>query len=285
VINCEIDVDLYFYGELDAADCVRIEAHLRQCDACRQRLDDLHAIRSALTGRPVVDAPPAGDWSGFTARLDRSLEPSFQELRSTRSSPPSLARRFVTPLRFRRAHGLIARADAASARSRARGVRTGHARAAALAAIIVIVALGISVAVRVRHSVPAARHSVKVEDLTAPVPAGATPDPLREATAEHLERSKLVVLGLTALDPKQTHAADWQYERRLAGTLLDDTRLYRQAAQQRGMTDVARVMRDLETVLIETSMSDTTDSEALARVQRLIAKRDLLAKMQLAGTN
>jgi len=154
-------------------------------------------------------------------------------------------------------------------------------------AIIVIVALGISVAVRVRHSVPAASHSVKVEDLThpAPVPAGATPDPLREATAEHLERSKLVVLGLTALDPKQTHAADWQYERQLAGTLLDDTRLYRQAAQQRGMTDVARVMRDLETVLIETSMSDTTDSEALARVQRLIAKRDLLAKMQLAGTN
>ena len=108
---------------------------------------------------------------------------------------------------------------------------------------------------------------------------------MRAVTAEHLERSKLVVLGLTALDARQTHAADWQFERQLAGTLLDDTRLYREMAQERGLDDIARVMRDLETVLIETSMSDSTDRDALARVQRLIAKRDLVVKMQLAATN
>jgi hypothetical protein len=106
---------------------------------------------------------------------------------------------------------------------------------------------------------------------------------LRAVSAEHLERSKLVVLGLATLDPKRTRAADWQYERRLAGTLLDDTRLYRQAAQDHGMTDMAHVMRDLETVLIETSMSDTSDRQALARLQRLIAKRDLVVKMQLVA--
>ena len=36
------------YDELDAAARARIEAHLRRCDACRQRLDDLHAIRRAV---------------------------------------------------------------------------------------------------------------------------------------------------------------------------------------------------------------------------------------------
>jgi hypothetical protein len=243
------DVELYFYDELDAADRTRVEAHLRRCDACRQRLDDLHVIRRALAARPVVDAPPAGDWSGFMRRLERSTA------RRSARSLPALAH---------------------------------LPNMVAMAAMLAIVALGISVAMRVREAAPGPRRAASVHEGTrpAPVPTAAAADSsLREATAEHLERSKLVVLGLTALDPRQTRAADWQYERQLAGTLLDDTRLYRQAAQQRGMTDVARVMRDLETVLIETSMSDSTDREALARVQRLIAKRDLVVKMQLVGTN
>jgi hypothetical protein len=108
---------------------------------------------------------------------------------------------------------------------------------------------------------------------------------LREVSAEHLERSKLVVLGLATLDPARARPADWQYERQLAGTLLTDTRLYRMAAQGRGLNDVAHVMRDLETVLIETSMSDSSDRQALARVQKLIAKRDLVVKMQLVAEN
>jgi hypothetical protein len=38
-------------------------------------------------------------------------------------------------------------------------------------------------------------------------------------------------------------------------------------------------------VLIEASMSDSTDRRALARVQRLIAKRDLVVKMQMVAAN
>lgn len=263
------DIELYFYGELAGADLRRVEAHLRRCHACRQRLDDLRAIRRALADRPVVDAPPAGDWSGFMRRLDRSTE----GLRPSDSPARPLARRSAGPL-------------------------TALARVptmAAMAAMLAIVALGIYAAARVREGAPVPRHLANVREHVTNVQDAARPAPappataadssLREATAEHLERSKLVVLGLTALDPKQARAADWKYERQLAGTLLDDTRLYRQAAQQRGMTDVARVMRDLETVLIEASMSDSTDHDALARVQRLIAKRDLVVKMQLAGTN
>jgi len=44
---CELfasaDVELYFYDELEAVDRVRVEKHLRSCEPCRQRLDDLHA--------------------------------------------------------------------------------------------------------------------------------------------------------------------------------------------------------------------------------------------------
>jgi len=254
MIDCGLAIDLYFYDELDATDRALVQAHLGRCDACRQRLDDLHAIRHALAERSVVDAPPAADWSGFMRRLDTSCITQPAERRtsalSVRRPVPRISARWMI----------------------------------AMAAMLTIAALGIYLARHVRDGAPQPPQAVKAEDVALPAsrPAG---DPLREATAEHLERSKLVVLGLTALDPRQTHAGDWQYERQLAGTLLDDTRLYRQAAQQRGMTDVAGVMRDLETVLIETSMSDSTDREALARVQRLIAKRDLVVKMQLVGTN
>lgn len=275
MIGCELlesaDVELYFYDELAGADRARVEAHLRRCDACRQRLDDLHAIRRALADRPVVDAPPAGDWSGFMRRIDAAYSAQW----AARPSVPSVYS--------------VARSAVPSVYSVAKlSARSAFSVACLAAAMIAIVALGIYAAMRVREKAPVRLQTAQVERTAHPAPAAAaTPaaadSSLREATAEHLERSKLVVLGLTALDPKQTHAADWQYERQLAGTLLDDTRLYRQAAQQRGMTDVAHVMRDLETVLIEASMSDSTDREALARVQRLIAKRDLVVKMQLAA--
>jgi hypothetical protein len=43
-------------------------------------------------------------------------------------------------------------------------------------------------------------------------------------------------------------------------------------------------MRDLETVLLETALSDNSDRDALERLQRLIAKRDLVMKMQVIST-
>lgn len=265
--DCELldtpDVELYFYGELDPVERARVDAHLRDCDTCRHRLEDLHVIRRALALRPAVDAPPAGDWSGFMRRLDASVG-----LRPTRHVESSVVLE-----------------------------RTGRGWSArhliALAAMLALVTIGVFIAARFRTAGPAPTVAVnRGADAVAVQPAAAAPAPaavetpdraLREGTAEHLERSKLVVLGLATRDPSQTQSEDWRYERRLAGTLLNDTRLYRQAAMEHGASDVARVMRDLETVLLEASMSDEADRDALERVQRLITKRDLVVKMQVVA--
>jgi hypothetical protein len=239
--GCEFDIVLYFYGEMDAAERARAAEHVRGCAACRARLDELNAIRRALAGRPAVDAPPSGDWSGFMRRLDAGV---------TRDRWP--VRQIL-----------------------------------AMAAMLALVTMAVFAAARFRVVPPATQSAAD----TAPVPAQPAPvnttltQSLREGSVEHLERSKLVVLGLTSRDPRHTTADDWQYERRLAGTLLPDTRLYRLAAQDRGVADVARVMRDLETVLLEASLSDHSDRDALERLQRLIAKRDLVMKMQVVATN
>jgi hypothetical protein len=254
---CEFDIVLYFYGEMDAAERARASVHLRRCEACRQRLEDLQAIRRALAERPVVDAPPAGDWSGFMRRLDEAV-----------ASARSGAQPAASPvLEFTRGRWQVR-------------------QVVALAAMLALVTIAVVAAARFGTMAPAAPQTA----AALPMPAAAAPlvtrlnQSLREGSVEHLERSKLVVLGLTARDPRGTTAEDWQYERRLAGTLLADTRLYRMAAQDRGVTDVARVMRDLETVLLEASLSDHSDRDALARLQRLIARRDLVVKMQVVAT-
>ena len=91
-----------------------------------------------------------------------------------------------------------------------------------------------------------------------------------------------MVLGLATKDAQHASRADWTYERELASTLLSDTRMYRMAAEDRGMGAVADVMRDLELVLLQASLTDERDPSALAQIQRLIRKRDLLEKMTMA---
>jgi putative zinc finger protein len=260
---CELfatpDVEMYFYEELDPVDRARVERHLRGCEPCRQRLADLHAIRRALASRPAVDAPSAGDWSGFMRRLDHAVAGTVEPSHHRTVEPKN--RRTLEPWNLR--------------------------TLLPLAAVLALVTMGVLAAARFRPApVRVAVTNPVVPVVEAPVPkaAAARPDrALREGSAELLERSKLVVLGLATRDP-HTRSEDWQYERALAGTLLTDTRLYRQAAIRRGAPEVERVMRDLETVLLEASMSDKKDRAALERVQRLIAKRDLVVKMQVMAT-
>ena len=114
--------------------------------------------------------------------------------------------------------------------------------------------------------------------MRAASPAAAADPGLAAVSDQHFERSKLVVLGLATKDARQ---ADWDYERELAGTLLSDTRLYRAAAEERGMQSLAGVMRDLELVLLQTSMSEQRDAASLEQLQRLIRRRDLITKMEI----
>jgi hypothetical protein len=102
---------------------------------------------------------------------------------------------------------------------------------------------------------------------------------------EHFERSKLVVLGLAAKDPARTTSAEWGYERDLAAALLSDTRIYRMAAEDRGLRSIADVMGDLELVLLQASFADVQDPASLAQIQRLIRRRDLVEKMDVVAVS
>jgi hypothetical protein len=249
-VHASGDIELYFYDELAARERGAIERHLPACADCRAALDELRVIRAALAGRPVVSAPPSGDWSGFMSRLDASIA-------SER-----------------------ARDDTLVARQR-RGSRAPYVAYLAMAALLALVTISVAVAFRSR-TVPASSTIAPIAGRAAPAPRDVAA--FTALTEEHFERSKLVVLGLATKDPQNGKATDWAYERELASGLLNDTRMYRLAAEDRGLNGLAGVMRDLELVLLQASLTDEKDPGALPQLQRLIRRRDLIEKMDVVTT-
>ncbi len=264
------DIELYFYDELEPAERSDMESHLRTCAECRGAFDELSTIRSALAARPLVDAPPGGDWTEFMRRLDAAVR---------------VARQGAEAVRGRAWPGLGVPAG--------RGNRSAtYAPYLATAALLTLVTSGL---VFVARSEPRPAPSPATAQATMPGPSAppalvpAVSEPSTDSafvalSEQHFERSKLVVLGLASKDPHRASEADWAYERGLATSLLSDTRLYRMAAEDRGMKTLARVMGDLELVLLQTSLADTPDAGVLEQIQRLIHKRDLVTKMDVATT-
>jgi hypothetical protein len=256
-------IELYFYDELDPAQRVSVEDHVRTCGECAHALEELRVIRAALATRPEVSAPPSGDWSAFMTRLDAAL---------ARESTSNL----VPQLSGQRELGGVRRS-----------ARVGGYLA--MAALLALVTVSVTMAWRARHAPPSGPTAAANEPRSPAPPRATVADHSRPADAqtvdfetlseEHFERSKLVVLGLATKDPAGNRASDWAYERELASSLLNDTRMYRLAAEDRGLSEIAGVMRDLEIVLLQTSMTDEKDPSALPQLQRLIQKRDLLGKM------
>jgi hypothetical protein len=253
-MSCDLQtsgaIDLYFYDELDARERQSVAQHLGSCRECRQALEDLTEIRRALSARPDVSTPPAGDWSGFMSRLDSAIAREGDLVRPFRvAAPPS---------------------------------RVAYSGYIAMAALLAIVTMSVFAVFKTRQTTPqdAKLLTGAAQDAAAPSDG----DPALVALSErHFEKSKLVVLGIANKDAESQSEADWKYERELAASLLNDTRLYRRAAEDHNMKALAGVLQDLEIVLLQTSMTEAPDKASLAQIQRLIRKRDLVDKMDVVG--
>lgn len=122
-----------------------------------------------------------------------------------------------------------------------------------------------------------------------PRPGGeGTSGPVRErillvAVGDHLERSQVVLLELLNADPKA--ALDVSAERRTAEDLLSANRLYRQAAARTGEPGMARVLEELERVLLELASGPSElGPEDLETLRRRIESQGVLFKVRVIGS-
>ena len=118
--------------------------------------------------------------------------------------------------------------------------------------------------------------------------AEGTSGPVRErillvAVGDHLERSQVMLLELLNADPKAP--LDVRAERRSAEDLLPANRLYRQAAVRTGEPGVARVLEELERVLVEVANGppELGPEETLA-LRRRIESQGVLFKVRVIGS-
>jgi hypothetical protein len=255
------DLELFFYDELGRAEREAMRVHLAICADCRRRIEELTDIRAALDSEPAVDAPPSGDWSEFMRRLDDAVAAEAR-LQAVERQARIQARQPAVRRSISSAYLMAAAALAMMAMS------------------LAYVAYSVS---REPEGAPATAIG-RAGSPVAPASERAAPSQeqaFASLSEQHFERSKLVVLGVASKDPHRATDVDWEYERHLASSLLSDTRLYRLAAEQHGMTRIASVMGDLELVLLQTSLAEGSRPQDLEQIQRLISKRDLVTKMNV----
>jgi hypothetical protein len=243
------DVELYFYGELGLDDHAAFERHLPDCRACQEALDELSEIRNALAPVPGLAQRSDFEWAAFMRRLDAR----------------------------------IAEVPGESLDGRPQAKTRGPMLTAALAIAATLV-IGIGAGVlwqreRSRQFIPGS--------TGAGVPAAAGQSAgqqghwTRDAALQHLDRSKIVLLGLANKDAGAVSADDWAYERSLAASLLPDTRLLRLSALEAGDAEMASLLNDLEVLMLQASFSAEPDRATLSRLQRYISHRDLLVRAEL----
>ena len=185
---------------------------------------------------------------------------------------PACRRRFVSTTRRPSGAASVRRPtrDGRAARARRRERVHGVARAAAA-----------SCARRATTRRPASRPAA------AAIAQRSTPEPqagLTSVGARHLERSKLVVLGLATKEPGACDATGLGLRARARDVAVERHAAVPAWRPRSGADSLAGVMRDLELVLLQTSMAEETDAAALPQIQRLIRKRGLVEKMDVVGT-
>ena len=148
-----------------------------------------------------------------------------------------------------------------------------------LAAAVVVLVVSAFFAGRALSPAPAA----------PPEAAGAAAaDQIRERillsdVGEHLDRSQMALVELVSGD--DSTSVDIANERSRAETLVADTRLYRQTAQETGDVVLSELLDEIERVLTEVAATpEAGSSHDLADVRRRIESRDLLFKVRVIAS-
>jgi len=113
--------------------------------------------------------------------------------------------------------------------------------------------------------------------------------PVRErimlvAVGEHLERSQMILVEL--VNNASAGPVDITEEKERARDLVDENRLYRQAALKSGDRGVSSVLDELERTLLEVAHSPSKlGSEEFARIRERIEAEGILFKIRVVGSN
>jgi predicted anti-sigma-YlaC factor YlaD len=232
------------FGYAEPGESAAMDAHLRDCEACRDALAaiDLTLAAAAQTAVPErSESYGAEVWARIQPRLER--RPSWREWMAAAFSWQRMAL----------AGGLASLVLAAFVAGRSWNAPTTTA--------------------------PAAKPAPAAETAQAP---DVRQDVLLVAVGDHLERSQMALVELvnTANAPR----VDISTEQARARDLVFENRLFRQTAEETGDEAVASVLDDLERVLVEVANSPAELSRSdFEQVRHRIESQGIIFKVRVLG--
>jgi hypothetical protein len=243
-------------GEFAPAEVARRETiaeHVKECAGCKAELERIDAVLAALDSMPIPD--PGEDYG---RRVWLQIAPRL----------PEKARRWWE-------FGVSKQPSNAVSDWRS---LFEPRRLAALGAIAALVIVAFVAGWLTRTHV-------------GPTPTTADTGKVRErvlilAVGEHLGRSEMVLVELANAEPAQPGAknVDISTEQRRAEDLLEENRLYRQAALRQGEAGLASVLDELERVLLDVAHSPQEVSTAqLETMRQRIEAKGILFKVRVVG--
>jgi hypothetical protein len=245
------------YGHLDNSERSAFEAHLGQCDLCREEYEGLRATLLEMGKRERREPDPAF-WEGYWERLASRMH---REKALYQPHPAGQRRPSWDWLRFRVPRWAL---------------QAGAA--------LLLVAVGVLIG-RMWLLPP----SVSVQ--TAAVnggPASTLSMELASRTQDYFQRSQLVLLAIVNFDraSEDPYTLDLPYKKRLSQELVREADWLKQGLAESRQRRLRDLVADLEAVLLQIAdLEEAGDMDAIELVQTGVQSRGLFLKMHLAEVN
>jgi hypothetical protein len=243
----EDDLILHFYGDGEAADETRVDAHLNACASCQASWVE---FRETMQMIDTAHVPEPG--AGFERVIWARLQPSLAELRPRRTNWFAWPR-VLAPI------GALAAVVVASA-----------------VTFRMVMPAGSHASTRAGATLSAGTTAAALDPKAAALQRERV---LLTALNGHFDNAQLILTEL--LNTPEGSDADFSFARQTAGDLVASGRLYRATAEQNGNVRLAAMLDDLETVLTDVAQAPTRmNASDLRSLRDRITNSNLLFKVQ-----
>ncbi len=238
------------FGDLDAADEQKLQAHLADCAKCRAALVEMQQALDTL-GAPQRPEMPEHFWEGYWYRLVQRMEKEEQAA----PEPAPLLSRLWTWLRAQwLEHPLF----------------VPLARTAGILALLVLgVLLG-------HYWWPN-----QTTQITLSTPAQL--QPVQARADQWLERSKVLLIGVMNEDLAEATPSSFSHQRQISRSLVTEARTLRREIDPAANRQLLQLMSQLELILLQiANLEAEHDLPAVELVREGIARDGLLLKINIA---
>ncbi len=248
ISHARIRQQLYEYmrGELPHKEQESIDAHLDRCAACRGELEELRSAMMTVPPQQVraSDQRAEAYWQSFAARVESRIAETRQKPSSLKNLAPRLRELWF--------------------------LRPRMAAALSGAMAVVLIAAGLWLASGNRQNAGTQNN------------AGAVVVPARtnEAVEEYLSSSRMLLVGITNMEPNAGEPIDFGVEKNAARALVRQARML----SPEGVDERSQeLIRELSRILIElANMEESADIPEVEMIRTGVRQQNLLFKIRMA---